>query len=75
MKKVMTLPTLILASVCLLNGANAQTDQPQLSLGVVIERTMTSNDIHTFSVSLTQGQILKLVVDQRGVDVVIGVFF
>jgi hypothetical protein len=71
MKKVSTLPTLILASVFLLNGVNAQTDQPQLSLGMAIERTITSTDVHTFSVNLTQGQLLKLVVDQRGLDVVI----
>src|ERR1700694_4010192 len=71
MKKVTTLPILILASVCLLKSVNAQTDQPQLSLGSIIERTMTSTDAHTFTVNLTQGQFLKVVVDQRGVDVVI----
>jgi len=54
MKTVTTLPALILASVCLFN-VNAQTDQPQLSLGVIIERTMTSTDAHTFGVKSNPG--------------------
>ena len=44
-----------------------------LELGKPIERELKGGDSHPYEITLTQGQYLKVVVDQRGIDVVITV--
>ncbi len=51
-----------------------QTGGTPLQPGTPIERTLAAGQVHTYSVSLEQDQLLQLVVDQRGIDVVVRVF-
>jgi len=55
-------------------GVGAQTAATSLQPGSPIERTLAAGQTHSYSVSLEQDQILQLVVDQRGIDVVVRVF-
>src|ERR1700741_1002731 len=50
------------------------TEVGELKLGAPVERELTVGVTHSYSVSLTQGQYFKLVVDQKGIDVVIRLF-
>jgi hypothetical protein len=57
---------------CLLTtGANAQ--EQALQLGAPIECQLSPGQMHTFTVTLEEKQYVQLVVDQRGVDVVVRV--
>ena len=49
-------------------------DSRELKLGAPIERELAVGVTHSYSVSLTQGQYFKLVVDQKGIDVVVRLF-
>ena len=55
-------------------GVPFQSAPASLQLGTPIERTIASGQIHTFSVRLEEDQYLQLVVDQRGIDVVVRLF-
>ena len=50
--------------------AKAQSDPNSLQPGVPIERTIARGQSHSFTVSMEKDQVLQLVVDQRGIDVV-----
>ena len=50
------------------------TDVRELKLGQSIERELAGGAAHSYKVLLTSGQYLKVVVDQKGIDVVIRVF-
>lgn len=54
---------------------NGQPNTPgefqQLSQGRPVERVMQGGDLHKYQVPLSAGQYLKVVVEQRGVDVVV----
>ncbi|HKR58343.1 MAG TPA: CHAT domain-containing tetratricopeptide repeat protein [Pyrinomonadaceae bacterium] len=50
------------------------TDVGELKIGEPIGRELAGGAAHSYRVSLTQGQYLKVVVDQKGIDVVIRVF-
>lgn len=55
--------------------ANALTVQgDSLRPGIVIERALALGQNHSFSINLEQDQFLQLVVDQRGIDVIVRVF-
>ena len=54
--------------------AKAQTPAASLRLGESFQRTIRRAETHTFSVSVKQDHLLQLVVDQRGVDLVVRVF-
>jgi CHAT domain-containing protein/Flp pilus assembly protein TadD len=54
------------------NNAN-QSDVVKLELGKPIEREMKGGELHTYEIALTKDQYLKVVVDQRGIDVVVQV--
>lgn len=45
-----------------------------LQPGILIERTLATGQVHSYGVSLEQDQLLQLVVEQRGIDVVVRVF-
>src|SRR6266849_5235547 len=53
---------------------SAQSAATSLQPGTPIERALARGQTHSFSVSLEQDQLLQLVVDQRGIDVVVRVF-
>jgi len=54
---------------CFLITATAQ-EQP-LQLGTPIERQMRGAEVHIFSLTLEENQFVQLVVEQRGIDVVV----
>ena len=45
-----------------------------LQPGIPIERTLAAGQVHSYGVSLEQDQFLQLVVEQRGIDVIVRVF-
>jgi len=64
----------ILICVLPIPGTEAQTESGGLQVGVPVERTISSGQAHSFTVNLEAEQFLQLVVDQRGIDVVVRVF-
>src|SRR5258706_737252 len=54
--------------------ANGQAGPTSLQPGTPIERTLAAGQSHTYNISLEQDQFLRLVVDQRGIDVVVRAF-
>ncbi len=54
--------------------AQTTSDVPPLELGKPIERELKGGETHTFTVDLSAGQFLRVVVDQRGIDVVVTLF-
>jgi uncharacterized protein (TIGR02246 family) len=54
--------------------AQSQATMPQLQTGKPIERQMTGADTHSYFVDLRAGQLIDLVVEQRGIDVVLRMF-
>ena len=52
----------------------SSTDVRDIKVAEPIERELSGGGVHTYSVSLTQGQYLKVIVDQKGIDVIIRVF-
>jgi hypothetical protein len=51
-----------------------QTDVRELVPGVPIERELAGGEVHAYRITLAAGQYLHVVVDQRGIDVVVTVF-
>src|ERR1700738_5132483 len=45
-----------------------------LELGKPIEMELKGGEVHSYSINLTAGQFLHLIVDQRGIDVVVTLF-
>ncbi|HXD34595.1 MAG TPA: tetratricopeptide repeat protein [Pyrinomonadaceae bacterium] len=56
------------------NSAQDNKDTPTLELNKSIERELAGNQSHAYSIALKAGQYLRLVVDQRGIDVVVALF-
>jgi CHAT domain-containing protein/Tfp pilus assembly protein PilF len=46
----------------------------ELKQGLPIERDMKGGETHGYEIALTAGQYLKVVVEQKGIDVVVGLF-
>jgi hypothetical protein len=71
-----TLPLffLLLTCLCFTSTVGAQTGAASLRPGEPVERTIARGETHIFNVSLKQDQFLQVVVDQRGIDVVVRVF-
>lgn len=68
---------LILTFACLIPNKLATRVHGQsvsLQQGVSVERALARGQRHSFNVSLEQDQYLQVVVDQRGIDVVVRVF-
>jgi hypothetical protein len=55
-------------------AANAQVAPTSLQPGTPIERTLAGGQSHSYTINLEQDQFLQLLVDQRGIDVVVRVF-
>lgn len=69
---VLLLPLVLM---CLLSGESAKAQAPAaLQSGKAIERTLASGENHTFTLNLEPDQFAQLVVDQRGIDVIVRVF-
>src|SRR5215468_7212779 len=54
--------------------AQEKSDMTQLKLGEGIEREMAGGQSHSYRITLAEGQFLSVVVDQRGIDVVVTLF-
>ena len=54
--------------------ATAQRPKSTLQVGIPVERTIASRQTHQYGVTLQRDQYLQVVVDQRGIDVVVRVF-
>ena len=54
--------------------ANAQTASQQLERGIPVERQLADGHVHEFTVSLEENSFVQLVVEQRGIDVIVKVF-
>ena len=54
--------------------ATAQRPKSTLQVGIPVERTIASGQTHQYGVTLQRDQYLQVVVDQRGIDVVVRVF-
>jgi len=68
---------LVIVLVAYLSGLSlAQTplDTRQLDPGKPIEGKLAGGDAHAYSIELTAGQFCSVIVDQRGVDVVVRLF-
>jgi CHAT domain-containing protein/tetratricopeptide (TPR) repeat protein len=78
---------LVLAAAALANGwalparhqgrsdVSAQSEQPvALKVGVPVEREMKGGEIHKYTLTLAAGQLLHVVIDQQGIDVVAALF-
>ena len=55
-------------------AANAQVAPTSLQPGTPIERALAAGQSHSYTISLAQDQFLQLLVDQRGIDVVVRTF-
>jgi CHAT domain-containing protein/tetratricopeptide (TPR) repeat protein len=71
LKSSLLLP--LLAGVGLSQDTKQVNNASPLELKKPIERTIKSGEIHSYSVSINLGQVLDVVVEQRGVDVVVEV--
>lgn len=71
--KAMPLFFFIFTCLPLVGAVDVQTESPALRLGTPVERRITREETHGFGVRLERDQFLQLVVDQRGVDVVVRV--
>src|SRR5438067_1795099 len=56
------------------SAAQSDKDTPTLELGKPIERELAGGQSHSYRIALTSGQYLHIVVDQRGIDVVVTLF-
>jgi erythromycin esterase len=63
-----------LLTIVLATPATAQAPPPLLEHGRPVRRMLAPGDIHSFRVALDSGAALHLVVEQRGVDVLVATF-
>src|SRR6266478_1828760 len=70
----LVLSLLLSSSLLGVQFANGQAGPTSLQPGTPIERTLAAGQSHTYNISLEQDQFLHLVVDQRGIDVVVRAF-
>src|SRR5262245_36434786 len=57
-----------------LNPGQKEEQAQQLVQGKPIERELAGGQSHTYQITLNAGQYVKLVVDQRGIDVSVSIF-
>ncbi len=51
-----------------------QQDNAELTLGKPIERNLAGNEAHSYKIALAANQYLHVVVEQRGIDIVVALF-
>jgi hypothetical protein len=56
------------------NERRSQQDDAELALGKPIERNLAGNEAHSYKIVLAANQYLHVVVEQRGIDVVVALF-
>lgn len=68
--------TLFLILICVsgVEPARAQRAVTSLQPGTPLEREMARGQIHRFGITLEPDQLVQLVIDQRGIDVIVRVF-
>ncbi len=76
MSRQKALPLLFFLLICpsYIAAIGPQAGAPSLRLGEPFERTIKRGETHTFSVSLKPDQFMQLIVDQRGIDIVVRAF-
>jgi hypothetical protein len=72
--KAISLLFLLLVSLPPASAVKAQTEWTRLQEGQPVERTIARGKTQSFTVSLERNQLLQLVVEQQGVDVVVRLF-
>jgi hypothetical protein len=72
--KAMSLLFPLLISLAPASAVKAQTEGARLQPGQAVERTITRGKTQSFTVSLESSQLLQLVVEQQGVDVIVRLF-
>jgi CHAT domain-containing protein/uncharacterized protein HemY len=67
---------LIIIQLSVFNFAQTKPDETSLRLeqGKPVERELKGGEVHVYSIQLKAGQLLNLIVDQRGIDVVAALF-
>jgi len=70
--RILLLPLLVF--LCGIQAANAQVGPTALQPGTPIERALAGGQSHSYNINLEADQFLQVVVDQRGIDVVVRVF-
>jgi hypothetical protein len=53
------------------NSASEKVEITNLELGQAVERTLSAGEKHTYQLQLTAGQFAGLIVDRRGIDVLV----
>ncbi|MBA4122873.1 MAG: tetratricopeptide repeat protein [Acidobacteria bacterium] len=56
------------------NESRRQQEDAELTLGKPIERQLAGNEAHSYKIALAANQYLHVVVEQRGIDVVVALF-
>src|SRR5215510_1691297 len=56
------------------NRAQQSEEIRRLAVGVPIDRELAGGKAHSYQIMLTAGQYLHVVVEQRGIDVVVALF-
>jgi erythromycin esterase len=73
--RISSMLTLFLFQATLTQGQTSTAKEIQhLVSGALVERTMRGGEVHKYEVPLSAGQYLTVVVDQRGIDVVVTAF-
>ena len=65
---------LLVTFSCLFPIASTTAQSDSLQVGSTVERTLASDQKHSFTINLEADQFLQLVVDQHGIDVIVRVF-
>src|ERR1041385_807145 len=64
----------LLAAFCIQGQTKPDPDIRPLLPNQPIERQMKGGETHSYTITLTSGQYLYVIVDQRGIDVVVAIF-
>ncbi|CAN5796701.1 tetratricopeptide repeat protein [soil metagenome] len=65
---------ILILSIWSYSAAQTTPDIRQLEPGKPIERGLAGGEVHAYSIQLAAGQFLGVIVDQRGIDVVVALF-
>lgn len=71
LKRIAERTVMVASALFLANSLTPQTSTPALELGKLVERELSGGSVHTYQVRLALGQCLHVIVNQRGIDVVV----